>query len=129
MGYGEALLRIIGAIAALALVLFLAWLMMRWLGRRMPGLSTGQSRLIKVLDKTSFGRNSGLLLVRVHDKVLLIGFTDHATTTLGEFDDPEGKIAKVEDVAQPSFTEALKGAAEQLGFKRDKNGQDGGEDP
>lgn len=125
MGFGEAVLRVIGAIVALALVLFLAWLMLRWMNGRMPGNRGGSGRMIQVLDRLSFGRGSGLLLVRVHNKVLLVGFSDQHSQTLCEFDDPEGSIKALDDVEPISFQDALKNAARQAGFGK---GKDKGED-
>lgn len=128
MGLGEAFLRIVGAIAALVLVLFLAWLLLRWLNGRMPGTrSAAAGKMIQVLDRMSLGRTSGVVLLRVHTRVLLVGYSDRQTQTLAEFEDPEGEICAVQDLEAVGFADALKNAAKQMGFGP-KKGQDKGED-
>lgn len=117
MGFGEMLLRILSAIAALALVLFLAWLVLRWINKRVPGMGGGASgRMITVLDRISVGKNSYIVLLRVQDKVLLVGISDHAVEKLYELDDPEGKMKLSERPEAPSFTDAMKDAAAKMGF-------------
>lgn len=129
MGLGEVSLRIVGAIVALVLVLFLAWLLLNWLGNRMPGLRTGSGRLIQVLDRVSLGRSSGLMLVRVHTRVLLVGFSDKTIELISEFDDPDETIKKLDDAEPMGFQDALKSAAKQLGFGKKKDASDAPDSP
>ena len=124
MGFGEVVLRILGAILALAFVLFLAWFCLRFLNRRIPGFGGGGGRMITVLDRVNLGKNNGLFLVRVEDKVFLIGMSEHAVSTIREFDDPEGKLTLPERPENIPFTEALKEAAAKL---KDRSGKGGGE--
>lgn len=120
----EAALKLGGALLALCLVLLLAWLMLRWMSRRAPGASGG-GRAIKVLDRVAAGRNGSLLLLRVKDKVLLVGFSDHAVQTLCEFDDPDGSFEAQQAAKNPAFSDALKDAARKMGFKpKDGGGHD-----
>ncbi len=121
MGLGEMVLRILGAIAALALVLFLAWFILRWLNRRVPSMGGGggkaAGRMITVLDRVHLGKNSSLLLVRVQDKVYLVGISEHTVQTLAEIDDPDGELALPEAGQNPSFTAALRDAVAKMGVK------------
>lgn len=114
MTFGETILRIIGALAALALVLFLAWFILRWLGGRMNGVSGGGKRLLNVLDRVSCGRNSSLLLVRVQEKVFFIAVSEHAIEKIGEFDDPNGELQLPPPGEMIPFSEALRQAAQKL---------------
>ncbi len=110
MSFWEAAARIIGAIFSLVFVLFLAYLLLNWLNKRMPGMSGGAGRLIQVLDRISAGRNGSIMLLRVQDKVLLVAVTDKTATKLCEFDDPEGKIKNAETAESMNFSAVLKDA-------------------
>lgn len=123
---GETIMRILGAIAALALVLFLAYILLRWLNKRMPGLGAGGAagKMITVLDRVTLGKNSSILLVRVQDRVFLVGISENAVQTLAEFDDPEGELTLPDKGENPSFSEAMKDAVAKMGFgKKDKGGR------
>ncbi len=107
--------RITGAIVALVLVLLSAWLILRWIGKKMPGVSGGSARLIQVLDRYGVGRGSTLLLIRVQSKVMLVAISEHTAEKLCEFDDPEEKITSMSKVADTmDFSAALSGAIKQF---------------
>lgn len=120
MPFFEAAARIVGAIAALGLVLLLAYFLLHWLNKRMPGMSGGPNRLIQVLDRVAVGRGGSIMLLRVQDKVLLVAVTDKAVEKLCEFDDPEGKIAQPEPLQAMDFSAALKEAGAKFGLKMKK---------
>lgn len=84
------LVLVIGTIAAVAL----GW---RWLARRSPSLSMyGPSRapagLVELLGRYPLARGSGLVLLRVHNRVLLVsqgsGVSASGSCALASFDDP-----------------------------------------
>ncbi len=114
LGFGETILRIMGALAALALVLFLAWFTLRWLGTRMGGTPGGSNRLLHILDRVSFGKNSSLLLVRVQQKVYFMAVSEHAIEKIGEFDDPEGLIQTPSPTEVLPFSDTMKQAMQKL---------------
>lgn len=115
---------LLGAVFALALVLFCAWVILRFINKRIPGLSGGASgRLIKVLDRVNVTRSSCILLLRVEEKVLLVSMTEHSSETLCEFQDPEGKIVQPPAEPLPDFSTAMKDAIQRLS-KKDENGGD-----
>lgn len=124
---GETIVRILSAIAALALVLVLAYLFLRWLNRRVPGVGAGSApgKMITVLDRVTLSRTSSILLVRVQDRVFLVGISEHAIETLAELDDPEGKLKLPDPGDNPTFSAALKDAVGKMGFgsKKDKGGR------
>ncbi len=114
-------MRVVMTILALALVLFLAWALLRWMNRRMPGMAGGgAARMIKVLDRVQAGKSSTLLLVRVQDKVFLLGAGDRGVDKICEFDDPEGKLLPPAIGEPPSFAAALRDAAAKAGFGKKK---------
>ena len=108
-------LRILGALLALVVVLLLAWLLLRWMNKRVPGGGAG-SKLIKVLDRVAVGRGCMLLLVRVQGKVILLAMGERVAEKLLEFDDPDGAF-EPKIAASPSFAGALKDAAKRFGGK------------
>lgn len=110
MGFWEAAARIIGAIFSLIFVLFLAYLLLSWLNKRMPGMSGGTGRLIQVLDRVPAGRGGSIMLLRVQEKVLLVAVTEKTATKLCEFDDPEGNIQNAQTPADSNFSAILKDA-------------------
>lgn len=76
----------LAAVAALCLTLGVLLLALRWLGRlhgvRPGGMRTGA---LEVLDRTATGPRQGIALVRVADRVLIVGIgEDHVL--LGELD-------------------------------------------
>jgi flagellar biosynthetic protein FliO len=109
---------------ALVLVLFLAWLLLRWMNRRVPGMGGG-GRLIKVLDRTQAGKNSSILLLRVQDKVFLVAVSEHAIEKLYEFDDSDGQIAPPKAPEYASFSNTLKDAAKRFSTRGKGDGEDG----
>lgn len=113
-GLLDGIMRTLGAVLSLALVLGCAYVLLRWINRRVPGMSGGSGRLIQVLDRVSVGRSGSILLVRIKDKVMLLGISDHAVEKLCEFDDPDETMVlpKAEDL--PSFSQALKDAAKRF---------------
>lgn len=119
MNLGEIVLRLLGVMVALGVVLFLAWLTLRFMNRKMPGMAGGSSRLIQVLDRVSTGRSSSLMLIRVQDTVMLVAFSEHTVQKLCEFDDPEGKmkLPEMTGAFTGSFASALKDAATRAGLK------------
>lgn len=119
----EALLRILGALVALGFVLFLAWFVLQWLNKRMPGTVTGAGRMIQVLDRAAFGKNNHLILAKVDTKVFLLAFSEHSVETVAEFDDPDGKYTTAKPVDAPNFSAMLKDAAAQMGLKRKEHDQ------
>jgi flagellar biosynthetic protein FliO len=121
----DVVVRLISAGLVLVLVLLLAWLVLRWLSRRMPGAGVPtKKRAIKVLDRLSMGRSGTVMLLRVKDKVLLVAMTDHGAEKLYEFDDPDGEFDLEKPGEAPAFADALKDAARRLRGKK----KDGGDD-
>ena len=59
------------AIAAVILILVLAWWWSRFLGRKMSASAGG--RYMKVIDSVMIGRDKQLLLVRIKEETFLIG--------------------------------------------------------
>lgn len=127
--FWEAAKQIVGALLALVLVCALAWVVLRWINRRMPSLGGGSTkRLITVLDRVAVGKNAVVLLLHVAGRVMLVAVSDHAIEKLAEYDAENGEFEVPDTPENPSFAAALKDAAAKAGFlKKDpaKGGEDG----
>jgi flagellar biosynthetic protein FliO len=110
-GYGVALLQ---TILALTAVCILAWVVLRWGAKR--GLSFGgQGARVRVIERVVLDARRSLYLVRVGDKVLLIGAGESgAPAVLAELSPDE-----VPELPAPSggggFAEVLKRIAGRSG--------------
>lgn len=127
MSFLEVVFRLLGAIAALAFVLFLAWVVLRWAGKHTAGSSARSGRMIQILDRVSTGRNSSVLLLRVQDKVLVVAMSEHAIEKLCEIDDPGQEFKQPETPESVSFSVALKDAVSKMGLGTNNKPKGGGE--
>lgn len=105
-GYGWALLQ-----AALSLlgVCILAWLVLRWASRRGFGVGKRGGRM-EVLERLPLDPRRSLHLVRVGDKVLVIGTGDGAPSVLAEM--------ALDELPEPEAPPSTKSFAEILGRAR-----------
>jgi flagellar protein FliO/FliZ len=70
----------------LALIFALAWLAKRFLrGRNI----LGGSGTVKILDRTPISPKQSLILVKVGERLILVGVSQEGMTALSEIDDPE----------------------------------------
>ncbi len=108
-GYGVALLQ---TLLALLAVCVLAWVVLRWGVRRGVGLGLGRGR-VRVLERVALDPRRALYLVRVADKVLLIGAGDGAApAVLAEVDPAE--LPPEPETPRPRFAHVLR----RLGGRR-----------
>lgn len=114
--------RLMGVLVVLVLVLLAAWMLLRWMNKKMPGMGTGgNARLIRVLDRVAVSRTSSILLLRVQDKVFLVAITEHGAEKLSEFDDPDGTITPPIPQEGSAFSSILLDTAKRFVRKDDKN--------
>lgn len=103
-GYGLALLQ---TLLALAAVCILAWVVLRWSARRGLGVS---GRRVKVLERVPLDARRALYLVRIGDRVLLIGGGDGASpNVLAELDPDELPELPEEPASFGALLEKLRG--------------------
>lgn len=91
-------LQLIWVLFLFALVIFLAYITTRVVGRRFAG----SGRYLRVVDSLPLGQNRSLSLVEVSGEIYCVGITDHGVSLLG-------KIAKddlIELAAQPDARSA-----------------------
>lgn len=91
-GYGMALLQ---SLLALGAVCLLAWVLLRWLGRRGFGRPPQGSR-IRVIERTPLDGQRALYLVRVGDRLWLVGAGEGASPSLVAELDPADLPAEPE---------------------------------
>lgn len=97
---GSAILSLLSGLFLFVVVLILAWLCTRWLGRRYSFFRQGDR--IQILEQKMLGPDRMLLIVRVDGRVWLLGSTNQnivlleeleASHFLGEEDgDKQGKL-------------------------------------
>lgn len=121
-------LSLLGMMLVFILVLVLAWMVTRYLGRHYA-MQGQKGNHIELLERTMLGPDRALFIVRVAGKVLLLGVTAQQIEKLEElpaeeFDAAEPKMSL--DVSAP-FSQALGKALENWGIrqKKEKGSQDG----
>ena len=105
---------LLGVLAVVVLILYLAYFATRWIGTRSAPGGSGTLRVsgnekLRILGQLGVGRNERLVLVRVGDRCCLLGVTEHQITLLRELDGDEAAewLAHGEQPSAPSFTEIL----------------------
>lgn len=85
-GQFSLILSLIGSILLFVLVLFLAWFCTRWIGKRFGLRTAAGGGKIKILDRMALGTDRSLLVVRLEDRVWLLGVTAHHISKIEELD-------------------------------------------
>ena len=102
-GYGVALLQ---GLLALAAVCVLAWVVLRWGARRGLGMA-GDTGRVRVLERVPLDARRSLYLLRIGDRVLLVGAGDGAApTVLAELSPDE--LPPAPERAATGFADVLK---------------------
>ena len=111
------ILGLLWALAAVVVVLVLAYLFTKHVGGRLLLGSRYRGRHIAVLEQAAVGRDQRLLLVQVGERIYLLGATPGGITCLKELD-PEQTAGWVGEDDPPTgekmeFREALRRVLEQ----------------
>lgn len=114
-GYGVALLQTLLALAAVSI---LAWVVLRWASRRGFALGSLGGR-VRVLERVPLDARRALYLVRVGNRVLLVGAGDNAAPAVLAEIDP----AELPPEAEPSRT-AFADVLKKLGGRGRSTGGD-----
>ena len=120
-GQFSLILSLIGSILLFALVLFLAWFCTRWIGKRFGLRTVAGGSKIRILDRMVLGTDRSLVVVRLEDRVWLLGVTAHHISKIEELDSeqfPEEEPSQEEGSrgmsailsGSPNFAAALKNA-------------------
>ncbi len=99
---------LLGMLAAVLGVLVLAWLFTRYLAGRAPGLGgflPGRGGKLRLLERMPLGREQSLVVVRMGEKVLLLGVTGSGISLLQELSAEEA-AAWDSEVPTASSTDA-----------------------
>ena len=106
---------LLGMLALVVLILFLAFWATRWLGNLQANGSFGRGRTggngsFSVFGRISLGKNEQLVLIRIQDSCFLLGVTSGSITLLKEFDSEEAKVwlSEADAPRAPGFAEVLK---------------------
>ena len=85
-GQFSIVLSLIGSILLFGLVLFLAWFCTRWISKRFGLRTAAGGSKIKMLDRMALGADRSLVVVRLEDRVWLLGVTAHHVSKIDELD-------------------------------------------
>ncbi len=113
-GMGGTLFSLLGMLAMVVLVLFLAYWATKLIGQRgMPGWARGVDGTgkLQLLWQVNLGKNERLVLVRLNNRCLLLGVTGGGISLLKELNEEEaaGWLQKKGEAAQqPSFVDILR---------------------
>ena len=121
-----AVLKVLFYLIVLILVLVLAYITTRMLGRGMNGRQ--QSGDMKILDRLAVGRDSYLMIVDVQGRILLVGVSPAGITRLEELETYEKKSpAEVSPDFASVFTEQLKTLVKKTDGSRTEDRRETGE--
>ncbi len=85
-GMGWLVIKTLAVLALIVVLIFvLVWAMKKLLGRNL-GIA-GEEGWFQILARVPLHQNQSIALVKVVDRVLLLGITDHCITNLGEVPD------------------------------------------
>ena len=112
---GSNLWSLLGVLAVVILILYLAYAATRWIGLHgAPGGAAalpraGGSGSLRILAHLAVGRNERLVLVRLGARCLLLGVTERQITVLRELGEDEAAqwSGEAESGAPPRFLEVL----------------------
>ena len=121
---------ILGTLALIILIFVGAYWFTKLVGRHYGGRTAGQTSSMKVLERMVLGADSSLVIVRVKDKVLLLGIKQQRVTLLQELDAeqyPDEGPAATANGKGAQFTEIFKNSLRSFGVplsnKQDKRGK------
>lgn len=105
---------VLGMLAVVVVILVAAYWCTKLIARRSMTMNTqrvsGKEEMC-VLGQINLGRNERIVLVRLHDRCLLLGATDRSVNLLTELsrEEAEAWLSKADEApSNPSFFEALK---------------------
>ncbi len=105
---------LLGVLAVVVLILYLAYYATRWIGMHgAPGgggaFRAGGAERFRILGQLGVGRNERLVLVRLDERCYLLGVTEHQITLLRELEGDEAAqwLAQGDVPEAPGFVEAL----------------------
>ena len=118
----ENILNLCWMLICIVVVLFLAYLFTKYVGKRggLGSYTGGRRGDIKVISQLTLGKDRQLLLIQMGERYFLLGSTASGITNLAEFTPEEAekwqKDAEQQEVQQPpSFSEALRTVLKQKG--------------
>lgn len=123
MKWLEMLFTLLSALLALAAVLALAYITLKWMGSKMPGTTGGGGgRMIRVLDRVMVGQNKCLLVVRVGKQTILIGMAEDTVQKLCDLPELDDWEPPENRQNTPEFSELLRDAVTRGWGKLGKKG-------
>lgn len=101
-------LELVFTLVALVLVIVLAYFVSKWIGRRGGLQAQGGLKHFKVIDKLFLAQDRAIYIVKVGQKTMLLGVTQHHIENLGEVEIDES--ISLDKPAPQSFSDTFKAA-------------------
>lgn len=104
----KGILTAIGTLIIVVLILYLAYITTKYIGRGM-GLKTG-SRCMKIRDQIAMGRERSAAIVQIGTRFFLVGITASQVSLLSELDEEDLILfqdSETEDKPYPDFRELM----------------------
>ena len=98
---------VLGVLIVFAVILYLAYVATKLLGRRLS-VRSGGNKNIKILESVSLGQNKTLLIVEAAGKTLLIGITSGQISLISELDGEKIKSESENAGETMEFSKAFK---------------------
>ena len=109
-------------------VILLAYLATKFISVKYTKMGSGN--YIKVLERTALGQDKSLVLVRINNKIMLLGVTAKSISTVSEF--APGDISYDSALPESNFSfilkESLKNGGSFIGFPKGKSKKKGDEE-
>lgn len=87
MRFTEDVLPLIGAVIAIAIVLYLTYYFSKFMGRKMGDISNKGN--IKIVERVALGQDKGLAVTEIGGKYYLLGISNNGISLLMEMEDYE----------------------------------------
>jgi flagellar protein FliO/FliZ len=110
---------VLGLIIGFAIILYLAYIATKFLGKRMTIKSSGNKN-IKIIESVSLGQNKSMMIIETAGTVMLIGITANGINLISELDGDNLKSEKSDNAETMDFSKAFKKVLEN-NFSRKSN--------
>lgn len=111
---------VFGVILGIAVILYLAYISTKLLGKRYSLKSVG-GRKIKIIDSVSVGQGKIILIVKAGKKTFLVGAASESINLIGELDSEDFIEEEISQETGMDFKTALKTVLEKNFGRKIKN--------
>ena len=114
---------IFGTLLGIALILYLAYISTKLLGRKLS-VRGGSSRKLKILDSVSVGQGKSLIIVQAGEKTFLVGAASESINLISELDSNDFAEEETPPETGMDFKTAFKKVLENNFGKKSNKGKE-----